>query len=407
MQRRNFLKGLGATIALSSLPNVSSFALNPLFATAKREEILVFVFMKGGCDGLQLVAPIGDPNYIEARAQDLRIPEKGALSLSHGLAGQEFFMHPKAAPLHQLYQSKDLAIVHGTGLSHGTRSHFQACSLLESGYATARSSTKGWMTRFVETLQPQGTLPAVTVGQGGLSAALLGSPQAGAIDNVKATKVMGEPFVPDLLAAFYEGNSPLDLQAQKTLKTVATLQEKADDHAVHHHDTVYPKDWHIKAFSEQLEQLATLIRMDIGVQVAVVELDGWDHHSGQAHSFPQLLGGFSSALAAFYNDLHRYHKRLTIVAMSEFGRRVRSNRSGGTDHGHGGLTFVLGGNVKGGRMYGDWSGLATDQLDRSVDLKVSTDYRVILQEILAKNYRAERLDYIFPDLGGAPLLGFL
>lgn len=407
MHRRNFLKGLGATIALSSVPGSSSFALNPLFATAKREEILVFVFMKGGCDGLQLVAPIGDPNYTEARAKDLRIPEKGALSLNHGLDGLDFFMHPKAAPLRQLYQSKDLAIVHGTGLSHGTRSHFQACQILESGYATPRSHTKGWMTRFLETLQPQGTLPAVTVGKGGLSAALLGAPQAGAIDNVKETKILGEAFVPDLLSTFYQENTHLGHQAQQTLKTVATLQEKAKDEAVHHHDTIYPKDWHIKAFSEQLEQLATLIRMDIGVQVAVVELDGWDHHAGQAHSFPQLLGGFSSALAAFYNDLHRYHQRLTIVAMSEFGRRVRANRSGGTDHGHGGLAFLLGGKVKGGRMYGHWSGLATDQLDRSVDLQVTTDYRLILQEILAKNYRAERLDYIFPDLATAPLLDFL
>lgn len=407
MQRRNFLKGLGATIALSSLPGTSSFALNPLFATAKREEILVFVFMKGGCDGLQLVAPIGDPRYIEARAKDLRIPEKGALPLSNGLGGLDFFMHPKAAPLHQLYQSKDLAIVHGTGLSHGTRSHFQACQILESGYGKARNYSKGWMTRFLETLQPKGTLPAVTIGQGGLSAALLGAPEAAAIDAVKETHVKGEPFVTDLLTTFYQGSTQLDQRAQQALKTVATIQEKAQDEPVHHHDVVYPKDWHIKVFSEQLEQLATLIRMDIGVQVAVVELDGWDHHAGQAHDFPQLLGGFSSALAAFYNDLHRYHNRLTIVAMSEFGRRVRANRSGGTDHGHGGLAFLLGGKVKGRRMYGDWSGLATEQLDRSVDLQVTTDYRLLLQEILAKNFKADRLDHIFPDLAAAPLLDFL
>lgn len=407
MQRRNFLKGLGATIALSSLPNVSSFAIHPRFATAKQEEILVFVFMKGGCDGLHLVAPIGDAQYTQARPQDLRIPEQGALALGKGLDGLDFFMHPKAKALRELYHSKDLAIVHATGLDHGTRSHFEACHLLDMGYTQARGAAKGWMTRFLETLQPKGELPAITVGSRGLSPAFLGAQQAAAIDAIKETQLKGEPFVPELLATFYGGSSELDRQAQRSLSTAQTLQERAKDEAVHHHDAVYPKDWHIKSFSEQLEQLATLIRMDVGVQMAVVELDGWDHHGGQAHGFPQLLEGFSTALAAFYNDLHRYHKRLTIVAMSEFGRRVRSNRSGGTDHGHGGLAFLLGGKVKGGRMYGTWPGLANEQLDRSVDLQVTTDYRVILQEILSQQFQAERLDYIFPDLAAAKPLGFL
>ena len=406
MQRRDFLKGLGATFALSSLPHVNAFAINPQFATAKREEILVFVFMKGGADGLQLAAPIGDTHYIQARAKDLRIPEEGALGLGQ-YAGLDFFMHPKAKALRELYQSKDLALVHATGLQHGTRSHFQACNLLELGYAQPQAATKGWMTRFLETLQPQGMLPAVTVGNRGLSAALLGAQNAAAIDNIKETRLNGEAFVPDLLATFYKGNTALDQQAQHTLSTIKTLQEHAKDAHVHQHEAHYPTEGHIEAFSEQLKQLATLIRMEVGVQMAVVELDGWDHHDGQAHHFPKLLEGFSKALAAFYNDLQAYHKRLTIVAMSEFGRRVRSNRSGGTDHGHGGLAFVLGGAVKGGRIYGDWPGLSNDQLDRSVDLQVTTDYRLILQEILAKRFKADQLDFVFPDLVGAPTLGFL
>lgn len=407
MQRRNFLKGLGATFALSSIPGAQAFAFNPLLATAKQDEILVFVFMKGGCDGLHLLAPISDPSYTDARSQKLRIDEAEALSIGRGLSGLDFALHPKATALHELYKSKDLALVHATGLSHGTRSHFEASMLLELGSSSPGAIKTGWLTRFLETLQPQGALPAVTVGSKGMSATLLGSEQAMAIDAIKNMEVKGEDFVTDILSTFYQGDALLHRQARKALSDVNIIKEGATDESVHHHDAVYPTNWYIKSFSQQLQELATLIRMDIGIQVAVVELDGWDHHSRQEQSFPQLLGGFSQALSAFYNDLHQYHNQLTIVAMSEFGRRLRSNRSGGTDHGHGGVSLILGGKVKGGRMYGDWPGLETHQLDRSVDLQVTTDYRVILKEILARNFKADRLDYIFPDLAAGSHLGFL
>jgi uncharacterized protein (DUF1501 family) len=163
----------------------------------------------------------------------------------------------------------------------------------------------------------------------------------------------------------------------------------------------------VQGLREQLKNLARLIKMDVGVHVATADFGGWDTHEAQAYHFPQLMTGLAGTIAAFYNDLTAYHPRLTILIMSEFGRRLKANRSGGTDHGLGNVMLAIGQNVRGGRMYGNWPGLATEQLDNGVDLAVTTDYRTVLSEILAKRMGNPNLGPIFPDFKPPALLNFM
>lgn len=409
MNRRNFLKGLGATVALSSLPGAQSFAYNPLHLKNPKDEILVFVFLKGGCDALNFIAPMGNAHYADARLTELQVPENAKFTLKNGLDNLDFNIHPKASPLKELYDSGDMAIVHALGLSNGTRSHFEAIKLIEQGLAKNKSSAQGWMTRYFETISATGTLPAVSVGNNGLAASFNGCPLAVSIDHVNDFKVKGKPVLQEILTSFYQGNSHLHQAGQKALSTIKTLQDKQieDEHYHPEHGANYPSEWSIKSFAESLQNLAQLIKMDTGVHIASVEYDGWDHHEGQAYHFPKRLEGLSNALAAFYNDMTTYHHRMTMVVMSEFGRRLKSNRSGGTDHGHGGLALVLGGQVKGGKMYGKWPGLASHELNNQVDLEVTTDYRTVLSEILQKQFKSKHLETIFPEFKAPKMLGFL
>ena len=210
-----------------------------------------------------------------------------------------------------------------------------------------------------------------------------------------------------MLEAFYQDEDALSKAGQQTITNTQQLAQKADQ--IKHNHKAYPLDGygHVKSFSKNLHELAQLIKLDAGVQMAVVEMDGWDHHDAQSYIYPSMISGLSRALSAFYNDLHRFHNRLTIVTMSEFGRRLKANRNKGTDHGHAGLSMVLGGQVKGGRMYGNWPGLASAQLNRGVDLEVTTDYRSILQTILKKRMKAKQLDLIFPGFNSSTNLDFL
>jgi uncharacterized protein (DUF1501 family) len=409
MNRRNFLKGLGATVALSSIPSVQSFAYNPLHLKNPNDEIFVFVFLKGGCDALNFIAPMGNRHYADARLTKLQVPEDPKFTLKNGLNDLDFNIHPKASALKELYDSGDMAIVHALGLSNGTRSHFEATKLIEQGLAQNKGSAQGWMTRYFETISSTGTLPAVSIGNNGLSAAFHACTQAVSIDKISNFKVKGKPIVQEILADFYQGESPLHQAGQKALSTINVLQNQKEEDKHYHpeHGADYPSEWGIKSFSESLQNLAQLIKMDTGVHIATVEYGGWDHHESQAYHFPQRLEGLSDALAAFYNDMSSYHNKMTMVVMSEFGRRLKSNRSGGTDHGHGGLALVLGGQVKGGKMYGKWPGLATHELNNNVDLEVTTDYRTVLSEVLQKQLANQHLDTIFPDFDTSQMLGFL
>ncbi len=418
MNRRQFIVGCGTGAALLTSSQLQSFSFIPVDGTSDDQSpIFVLIFLRGGCDGLSLAAPVNDKNYIDSRSTYLRINESGdnaGLSLQNPLAGLDFRLHSKASALKEIYDSNQMAIIHACGLSNGTRSHFDAQDMIERGVNQKVNANEGWLARYLSTLKTDSPLPAIA-SNSFLPASFLGSNKASSINEINEFNLPGDSvrFL-SLLKNLYNGKSLLDTTAQKTIESIKYVQSKVQkdnngkpiDYQPEH-GADYPDDWYISQLSKSLANVAQLIKMEVGTQIATVDFGGWDTHENQNYYFPLLLDGLSRALGAFYNDLSSYHSRLTVLVMSEFGRRLKGNKSMGTDHGYGNAMLALGGNVKGGKMYGNWPGLETDQLDNGVDLAVTTDYRSILGEILVKVLKNNQLDFIFPGFKEYKPLGFL
>ena len=413
MNRRNFLKGLGSTFALTALGGLKTWAMEPN-KMYNSDEIFVYVFLRGGMDALNLVAPVSDKAYIDARPKHLRIGESEGLSLKNTLNDLDFALHPKAKPLKELYDDKKMAIIHACGLTNGTRSHFDAMALMERGIANKGEAEEGWLSRYLNSQQYQDlTIPAIALSPN-MPDMFLGAQDAISVNRVNEYQLDADPRLHGILRHLYDRDTDLDKKAQRTLASMRHVYNQAPkkqngeiDQYHPEHGAEYPREWYLKGFGESLANLAALIKMDVGVNVASVDFGGWDTHEHQNHHFNNLINGLSRALMAFYNDLKNYHKRLTILVMSEFGRRVKANKSDGTDHGHGGLALVIGGSVNGGKMYGEWLGLENDQLDNRVDLAVTTDYRTILAEIATKKLAVADQKLLFPNFGDTKQLGFL
>lgn len=420
LTRRQFALGCSAGIAAMAGGRLGGL----VFADPQRRQqggakdpILLVVFLRGGMDGLNFCAPVDDTDYMAARAGDLRIHDRGdlaGLALDRGLGG-DFRLHHSAGPLHELYQAGRLAIVHAAGLPNGTRSHFDAMDLMERGSVDNKSLATGWLSRHLATQRPSGLLPVIAAGSS-TPGSLLGSGEAVSMWDPEgfgiATHWQEPAEASEILRGFYAGgDSPLHGAARRTLDAVRVVQRgvprDGDGIAVPYepeNGASYPDDytWH-----QSLVTVARLIKMDVGLTLATLDFGGWDTHEGQAYRFPQQVDTLARGLGALYNDLSRYHDRLSIVVMSEFGRRLKSNESGGTDHGHGNLMMLLGQQVNGGRMFGQWPGLATEQLDDRADLAITTDYRQVLAELLVRGLGNAQLGRVLPGLGSYQPLGVL
>jgi uncharacterized protein (DUF1501 family) len=417
MNRRHFLN-IGCTAALSSMSNgLSAFTTTPSVFASKSNDIFVLIFLRGGCDALQFVAPVSDKNYIDARSTDLRINESGkdkGLALSNTLNNLDFCLNPKANAFKELYDAKKLAIIHSVGLTNGTRSHFEAMDLIERGLINEKNTTntEGWLTRLVQQLSPDGAMPAISTG-GHLPLSFLNSKNAVSLQKAKDFQLHNDPRMLGLLKQLYQGEGLLNQTALKTIETVRFLDKKLprqNNEVIDYkpaNNANYPKGEYGEELSNNLQALAQMIKMDVGVQVATVDFGGWDTHENQTYQFPRLVEALTKSVGAFYNDLSNYHNRLNILVMSEFGRRLKSNKSNGTDHGYGGTMFAIGDNVKGGKMYGKWNGLMTEQLDNRVDLAVTTDYRTVLSEFVVKRLKVNKADSVFPNFKQETMLDFL
>lgn len=417
LTRRSFTIGCSAAIAAMAGGKLSNLAFAAPGDTTKRDTLVV-VFLRGGCDGLNLVAPVDDEFYVAARRADMRIADKGAeagLPLANALDGGDFRLHPSAAALKELYDSQALAIVHACGLTNGTRSHFEAMDFMERGTPDTKNIADGWLTRHLTSVNATSALSAVST-SASLPIALLASTQALSMPEPAEFSLWGHwkygSQQQEALRRFYSGKTALHQAGARTLGALETVGKhipRAADGSPQPYtpeDGVeYPTDYRVEELSVALQSVARLIKMDVGLQIATVDYGGWDTHEEQANVFPALIEGLSMSLAAFYNDMARYHDRLTMVVMSEFGRRLKSNDSGGTDHGHGNLMLTLGGNINGGRMYGAWPGLATEQLDDRADLAITTDYRTVLSEILERRLANPQVEQVFPKMGTYVPLG--
>jgi len=388
-------------------------------SVTSKPEILVILSLRGGCDGLNLIGPSADPVYIGERKSELRVERTGdkqGLLLANSLADVDFRFHFKAPKLKSLYDAGHLAIVQACGLTNGTRSHFEAIDYIERGTPDNKNTPSGWLTRLIESQKLTGFVPIVSASNS-LPVALLACSEALAISSVKKMQLQSSPQYLMLkeaaLRKAYQGNGSIIRNGIGTLgiidifasKTIRDAQGKIQDYTPSH-TAEYPTEWYTNEISNSLKTVAQLVKMDVGVQIATVDHGGWDTHINQNYSFTNLVDGLSRALGAFWEDMVEYQERLTVVVMSEFGRRLRSNESNGTDHGHGNMMMVLGGKVKGGTMYGKWPGLANEHLDNGVDLAVTTDYRTVLSEVITTRLRSSSLDTIFPKFIYKPL-GFL
>ncbi len=369
--------------------------------------ILVVIFLRGGADALNMVSPTADPHYIEARSLDLRVPrygDGGGIALGDGLADADFRMHPAGVDIAELFHAGDLSIVHATGLIEATRSHFDAEARIER--ASPDVTTGGWLGRWLRQENPGGPLPALAVGES-MPESLRGSRAAVAPDLSELTLAPGHWLAPALrarLAAGFGSHAKLGATTTDLLALSQTLQDRfwlPDQGEFTPYQPAY--DYPENGLSGSLLTVARTLKSDLGLRIATVDYGGWDTHARQADQFGDLLGGLSQSLMAFWRDLGPLQQDVSVVVMSEFGRRLRANASGGTDHGRAGAMLVLGPQSKGGRLLGKWPGLANDTLEEGADLAVTTDYRAVLSEIMTAHMGLADPAAVFPGLTAPPV----
>jgi uncharacterized protein (DUF1501 family) len=413
--RRSFLR---RTLAASCLAFGSAGIQQLGFAedgsAAAGRDLLVSIFLRGGCDGLGVLAPVDDEHYRAARHTSLRIAEKGeksGISLKHGYNGQDWRLHPAAAPLHELYAHGDLALLHACGLKNGTRSHFDAQDMMERGISDQKNLglATGWLTRLLETLPGTGLVPGVSAA-GTLPASFLGSARAAAIPSLQDFSYYGDERQMKTLRLIQQDGGML---AEDGLRMLNLLQEigkrlpKKPDGGYADYVPAKGVEYPDHDFSQSLKTVAQLAKMEVGLQAAAVDYGDWDTHTGQDYRLNDLVTNLARPLRAFYQDVSNIKQRVTIVVMSEFGRRLKANESGGTDHGHGNLMMIIGSGIRGGRCIGSWPGLANDQLDQHADLSITTDYRQALSEIFRARMRGADPAKIFPGFEPGAALGLV
>ena len=393
--RRLFLKAAGIA---GSLPLLSSRLVFAQDAAVPRD-VLVVVFQRGGLDGLNAVVPSGDGAYYDRR-RTVSIAEADVLTL----AGQtRFGLHPALAPLLPAYQAGELALVHAAGAPTNDRSHFSCQSLMERAVFDGSGDATGWLNRHLVARGPATDFQGVGFGTAvprSLSgpAPVLGM---GAFDDFALrTDSMRADELGETLRLLHPEAGGLDAVAQTAFSAMAELQDADPGQHPPDNGANYPQT----PFGNQLLQVAQLIKSGVGLEVATVDIGGWDHHDDELNRLAPLLAEFAQALAAFRTDLGAAMSRVTVISMSEFGRRVVPNASAGTDHGTAGCLFALGGGVVGGAVYADWPGLGDADLDDG-DLAITTDYRVVLRELLRKWRGETLLEDVFPGYGDPRELG--
>ena len=363
-------------------------------------DTLVCVFLRGGADGLNMVVPHGDDQYYEKRPfLNIPRPDDNGSRVGNGrsLDLDGFFgLHPALEPLHKIYQAGDMAFVHATGSPDETRSHFEAMDLMERG-ATSNGDYTGWLARHLATLDTgnESALRAIGIGEM-LPASLTGAVSATALQSIAEYHLQGRDEqigeMQSLLQSLYsQQDDLLTAAANQTFAAIEVLAKVDLDTGI----GTYPE----REFGEAMRMVAQLIKADIGVEVACVDLGGWDTHVAQGGAegmMANLMGQLAQGLAAFYEDLQDRMQRVTLVVMSEFGRRAQENGGLGTDHGHGNMMMVMGGGIRGGQVYADWPGLHDAQLVGPGDLAITTDYRDVIGELLHKRLNNPQVADIFP-----------
>jgi uncharacterized protein (DUF1501 family) len=404
--RRIFLRN--SALAVVGTAAVPSFLQRAAFGAVESGSLgnkrLVVIFQRGAADGLNIVVPHAEPQYYAMRPS-INIPREKVIDLN-GFFG----LHPSLAPFQPLWQQGHLAIVHAAGSPDTTRSHFDAQDFMETGTPGVKATEDGWLNRSLHDLplaaQKASAFRAIALGPS-LPRILTGSEPAVAMNNINDFSVGGKnPKASPAATAFeamydHSSDSVLHGTGEETFDAVKMLKAADPGKYTPASGANYPKG----RFGDGLRQLAQLIKANLGVQVAFADIGGWDHHVNEGSTDGQLanvLGEFSQSIAAFWTDLGDLGEDTVVVTMSEFGRTARENGNRGTDHGHANVMFVLGGPVKGGKVYGRWPGLADSQLYEGRDLALTTDFRQVIGEAVTRHLGNKNLAGVFPSYENQP-----
>jgi len=396
LNRRDFLKTSSAALAVMSMPRLVFGA-----PKAGNRDVLIVIFQRGGMDGLNAVVPYSDADYYRLRPT-LGLPRPGQGNTAVVDLDGYFGLHPSLSPLLPLYQAGRLAIVHATGFKHESRSHFECQDRLERATVSTRSITTGWLNRHLSVIGGDANFQAVAVGNA-VPGALRGSAPVIGLRSIADFNVQSQSkqhmFLEGALGALHDTTDLLALNATQALGSIEELKDENPAQYPVEGGAVYPTT----SFGGQMKEIAQLIKSDIGLDVATCDIGGWDHHNNEAPQMVSLLGELANTLVALDKDLGPRMANVTVLTMTEFGRRAYQNASAGTDHGSAFCTFALGGGVVGGQVYRDWPGLSDARLYNG-DLDVTIDYRNVLAEALQKRHGNANLSSVFPEFTiGAPV----
>jgi uncharacterized protein (DUF1501 family) len=397
--RRVFLKH--GAFALVSLGFAPSFLARTAFAAGSgRARQLIAIFQRGAVDGLNMIVPHGEADYYRARPS-IAIPRPrnadGALDLD-GFFG----LHPRLAPLKPLWDRRDLAIVHACGSPDATRSHFDAQDYMETGTPGVKSTQDGWLNRYLQARHEQNetAFRAVALSQQ-LPRMLQGHAPALAMNQIAqfgirgGNAMMAAGFEAQYAAAADQVLNGVGREAFSAMKSLQTADPLKYQPA---HGAEYPGT----PFGQALKQIAQLSKADLGLEVAFADIGGWDTHVNQGNAQGQLanrLDDFGRSLAALVTDLGDRMADTVVLTMSEFGRAVNENGNRGTDHGHGNAMLAIGGDIRGGKVYGRWPGLSVDKRYEGRDLAVTTDFRDVFGELIVRHLGLTNPQTIFPGYG--------
>lgn len=361
-------------------------------------DILVCLFQRGAADGLNSLVPHGDADYYSQRSA-IAVPVPGNPDGAIDLDGF-YGLHPALAPLKPVYDAGDLALIHATGVPHGSRSHFSAQGLVERGVADKSGPDTGWLGRHLSLGMPASN-PAfrVVAISGNVPVSLSGGSEPLAISNLGEfgfDQDIVDSGYPAVLASLFSGPVPFSGPARAALSAIDELQAANLSAITPDNGAVYPDT----GLGNKLLQAGQLIKSTLPVEVICLDSDGWDHHESLPTYLQLSLAELANALNAFYTDMGAQMQRITVLVHTEFGRRVAQNASLGADHGTAGLAYALGGGVNGGQVVGNWPGLAAPDLELGEDLKITTDLRTVLAELLIKRLGGTDTGLVFPGFNG-------
>ncbi len=411
--RRGFLKSGALALFATTVGGVPSFIAraansNKLLLPYKKNKILICIFQRGAMDGLMAVTPFTDPYLKAARPTLFMSAAKGASGNPLLDLDGKFGLHPAMKSFEPLFREKRLAIVHAVGSPNNTRSHFDAQDYMEAGTPFNKGTGSGWLNRAVGLLGHEAATPfqAVSI-TSSLPRSFYGDNPAVAISNLQdfAIQMQGNPMAKNMTAKSFEdlydqtSSSLLNKTGKESFDAVKMLQKADTKNYKPDNGAIYP----VSGLGNSLKQMAQLIKMDVGLEVAFTECGGWDTHFNQGVDtgvFARNVTDLSDCITAFWKDIEAYQDDVDVMTMTEFGRTVKQNGTGGTDHGRGSCMFILGNDVNGGKVHGTMPTLSVENLEDGRDVPVTTDFRSVFSEVADRHLKLNNDRILFPEWDG-------